>query len=138
MASLADTYAGKSLLVTGTTGFLAKAFVAKALRDLPDLRRLVLLIRATERPGGRRITAAERLEREVIGSSAFRRLRSELGSHFEEAVRAKVVAVEGDLARADLGLDAAGRAIVAELDAVVHSAATVAFDEELPIALAVN
>ena len=47
MPPLSQTLAGKTLLVTGSTGFLAKAFVAKVVRDLPEVERIVLLIRAS-------------------------------------------------------------------------------------------
>src|SRR5688572_10997044 len=104
MTSIASSLAGKTLLVTGATGFLAKAFLAKVVRDLPEVERIVVLVRSKRRPGGARVSAAERLEREVLGSSAFRRLRAELGSRFEDTLRRKVVAVEGDLTLDGLGL----------------------------------
>jgi fatty acyl-CoA reductase len=39
---VASFLSGKTLLVTGTTGFLAKAIVEKILFEAPDVRRLYL------------------------------------------------------------------------------------------------
>lgn len=138
MSSLCRQFAGKSLLVTGSTGFLAKAFVAKALRDLPDLRRLVLLIRPRARPGGEPVGATERFEREILGSSVFRSLRAELGEAFDDVLREKVVAVDGDLTLDGLGLDDEGLTALEEVDALVNSAATVVFDERVDEAVSLN
>ncbi|RRT37835.1 hypothetical protein B296_00038895 [Ensete ventricosum] len=38
----------KSILITGSTGFLAKIFVEKVLRVQPDVKRLFLLVRAAD------------------------------------------------------------------------------------------
>jgi long-chain acyl-CoA synthetase len=137
VSALRHVYAGKTLLVTGSTGFLAKALVAKVLRDLPDTR-LVLLIRERTRPGGDVVPASDRLRREVLGSSAFRRLRSELGDGFERTLAARVRAIQGDLTRPGLGLSPDDAQVLAAVDVVVNSAATVVFDEELDKALAIN
>lgn len=38
-------YAGKSIFMTGATGFMGQAYVEKILRDCPELKRLYVLIR---------------------------------------------------------------------------------------------
>ncbi len=135
---LAEVFAGRRILVTGATGFLAKAWLAKVLRDLPDVGRIVLLLRPRRRPDGSMITAGERLEREVLGSSAFRRLRSELGEGFDARARERVCAIEGDLTSEALGLSPGDAEIANSVDLIVNSAATVVFDERLDLALAIN
>ena len=50
--------AGRTILVTGTTGFLGKSIVEKVLRTLPSVGRIDLAIRSSARR-----SAAERLER---------------------------------------------------------------------------
>lgn len=133
--------AGKTLLVTGSTGFLAKAIVEKILFEVPDVGRLYLLIRPKRRggTGARAASAQARLEQEVLDSPAMTRLRAREGQAFADFVRRKVRAVEGDLAQPGLGLSDEDRArLLDELDVVVNSAATVVFDERIDQALALN
>src|SRR5256885_10550842 len=71
---IADALKGKTILVTGSTGFLGKSIVEKCLRSIPEIARINLAIRSSARR-----PAAERLEREVLSSPAFKRLKEELG-----------------------------------------------------------
>ncbi len=128
-----DVLKGKTVFVTGGTGFLGTAFIESALRKLPDTRLAVLI-----RPG-RNASAAKRLERDILRNSCFDRLRSELGADgFRDTVRNRLLPVAGDVSIDGLGLDEAGRELLAEADVVIHSAATVSFDATLDQAVEIN
>ena len=131
---LAEAYRGKSILLTGGTGFLGTALAEKILRSLPDLGRLYLLIRASRDKG-----AASRFENDVLGSAAFGGLREKLGEGFEPYVSEKVRVFEGDVHAPSLGL---GREelleLSAEVDVVIHAAASVIFDAPLDAAVDSN
>ena len=132
-------FAGKTILLTGSTGFLAKAITEKLLRDLPDLRRIHLLIRPRN-PGERaRELAWKRVEESVLESDLFARLRQVHGEDFLEYCRSKIECVTGDIRQSDLGL---GKDVYAQLatqvEIVINSAATVAFDAALDEALETN
>lgn len=45
MASIAEYYAGKSVLITGATGFMGKVLVEKLLRSCPEVKALYILVR---------------------------------------------------------------------------------------------
>lgn len=45
MASVAEYYAGKSVLITGATGFMGKVLVEKLLRSCPGVKALYVLVR---------------------------------------------------------------------------------------------
>ncbi|HEY4026219.1 MAG TPA: HAD-IB family hydrolase [Candidatus Dormibacteraeota bacterium] len=125
---------GKTLLVTGSTGFLGKSIVEKCLRALPGIRRLNLAVRSSARR-----SAAERLEREVLSSPAFRRLKQELGEErFRSLVAEKVSVVELDLGREDLGLTGEARDELRRCDVVIHSAAAVEFDNPVDLSAQTN
>ncbi len=132
---LADRLAGRRLLVTGSTGLLAKVFVEKLLRSVPGIGAIYLLVR--ERADG--TSSRERLQREVLGSSVFARLRASLGPRFEALCEEKVHLVGGDLTRERLGLGVDDyEALKGRIDIIVNSAAAVTFDERLDLALALN
>ena len=116
---LAEAYRGRSILLTGGTGFLGTALVEKILRSLPELGCLYLLIRPS-----RERDAAARFENDVLGSAAFRRLRRELGDAFDEHASRKVRVLEGDVHAPSLGLGEEDLSELSrEVDVVIHSAA---------------
>ena len=45
MTSIAEYYAGKSVLITGATGFMGKVLVEKLLRSCPEVKALYILVR---------------------------------------------------------------------------------------------
>ena len=96
-----DRLAGQHILVTGSTGFLAKAFTEKLLRSVDTIGGIHLLVRP--RPGG--MSPQDRVKREVLGSRAFDRLRATLGNGFERLCEEKIHVVGGDLTKERLGLD---------------------------------
>ncbi len=63
-------YEGKTLLVTGTTGFVGKALMEKLLFSIPNVKKIYVLIRAKK---GSKLD--ERFKKEVLESPCFDRLR---------------------------------------------------------------
>lgn len=43
--TIPDFYAGKSIFITGATGFMGKCLLEKILRDLPEVEQVYILIR---------------------------------------------------------------------------------------------
>jgi HAD superfamily hydrolase (TIGR01490 family) len=131
---IAGGLAGKTLLITGSTGFLGKSVVEKCLRSLPEISRINLAIRpSTRRP------PAERLRREVLASPAFRRLKEDLGEEaFGRLVAEKLAVLELDLGREGLGLSQEARDELGRCDVVIHSAAAVEFDNPVDLSAQTN
>ncbi|MBI4553870.1 MAG: AMP-binding protein [Candidatus Latescibacteria bacterium] len=139
MSSITNFLRGKSLFITGATGFLAKGLVEKILRHVPDVERMYLLIRPKRLPDGSTLSAEERLEREVFLSNAFATLRDLYGERFQEVLRQKMVAVAGDLTFDHLGMSAdVYTSLTQEIQVVINSAASVTFDERIDHALQLN
>ena len=134
-----EYYTGKRLLVIGGTGLVGRVLVEKLLHDLSCIDRLYVLIRPRQR-GDRTIPARDRMWQELFASSAFDRLRHEMGREgFAELVEGKVEAVSGDLGQPSLGLDEETYSrLQKEVDLVVNCAALVSFDAPLDEALSLN
>jgi len=127
--------AGKRVLITGTTGFLAKVLLEKLIRDVPDIQQFVLLIRGNKTYR----TAAERFEREILSSSIFDHLRQQRPEYLQDVVRNKLHCVTGEVTEPQLGLKSSEFArLAASVDIVVNAAASVNFREELDQALSIN
>lgn len=130
-------YTDRTLLITGGTGFVGSALIAKTLADLGDeVRRIYVLIRPRRRVDGGQVAPAERLE-QLYETALFAPLRVDPVRW--DALRAKVVPVTIDERQADLGLaDEDRRRLLAEVDTIFNSAATVVFDEPLDISVQAN
>ncbi len=114
-ASLVDRLAGKTILLTGVTGFLGQVIFERMLGDVPE-GRIVLLVRS--QTGS---TSRARVEY-LFRKPAFDVLRERIG---EEGLRAllddRVTIVDGDFSRSIPQLPG-------DIDIAIHSAATVSFD----------
>ena len=125
---------GERLFITGATGFIGKVLVEKLLWSVPEVGKLLLLVRP--RPGE---SAADRMRNEVLGSPVMARLRALRLDDWEAWATSKVEAVSGDLAQDRFGAgDERYAALAGGVDRVVACAATVTFDERLDRALELN
>src|SRR5712671_6684552 len=137
--SIRSFFSGKGVLLTGSTGFLAKAVAEKLLRDLPEIGQIYLLIRPRVKADGSRVDPRERLRDEILRNSAFGRLREKFGDGFEAYCESKITCVPGDLTAERLGLDeTVFGELAAKVRIIINSAATVVFDERLDWALDLN
>lgn len=128
--SIAAALAGRRIAITGGTGFLGTALIERLLRSAPGCE-LVLLIRPSQRR-----SVEQRARREIFKNDAFDRLRE--AGDFDAMIDRRVQVIGGDVSSDGLGLDEAGRAVLATCDTVIHSAATVSFDSPLDLAVEVN
>ncbi len=139
MQGISEYLTGKTILVTGATGFLGQPLIEKILFAAPGVKRIYVLIRPTKRFSGRVIGARQRLERELYTSSAFDRLRGIHGDELQQFLKEKLLAVPGDLAEEELGIAAEEMGRLKEtVDLVINCAAVVSFDAPLDEALSMN
>jgi fatty acyl-CoA reductase len=126
--SIADFYNGKSVFITGGTGFLGKILIEKLLRSCPGIKSIYLLMRPKR---GAEITA--RLN-EILNSQLFDKLRKERPNDLS-----KIVPILGDITSEDLGISESDQNLLSEtINIVFHSAATVKFDEKLKLSVTIN
>ncbi|XP_030522446.1 fatty acyl-CoA reductase 3-like [Rhodamnia argentea] len=135
MGSLIQFLENKTILVTGATGFLAKIFLEKILRVQPNVKKLFLLLRASDAKA-----AAHRFHNEVIGKDLFRVLKEKCGPDLKALVTEKVTLVPGDISHDDLGIKDPDlrQQMLDQIDAIVNLAANTKFDERYDVALGIN
>lgn len=132
---LQTALSGKRILITGSTGFLAKVVLEKLIRSVPNVGKLILLIRA-DRSGA---NARKRFDRDIATSSIFDRLRAEQPEFLADFFRDKIECVTGEVSELRFGLSSlAFKDLASRVDAVVNSAASVNFREALDEALSIN
>ncbi|HSD77083.1 MAG TPA: SDR family oxidoreductase [Solirubrobacteraceae bacterium] len=111
----------RTVLLTGATGMVGVEVLARLL-ERDDVCVVTVLRAADDEQARRRLDG---LLLDVLG--------------LDPALRGRTVALAGDVARPGLGLSAPARdRVLATVDGVIHSAASVAFDMPLPEARAVN
>ncbi|KAK7794043.1 hypothetical protein R5R35_012987 [Gryllus longicercus] len=126
--SVADFYAGKSVFVTGATGFLGKLLVEKLLWSCPGIEKIFLLIRrkGNEDEESRLAT--------VLGTPVFDRLRKYRPNDLK-----KIAVISGDLSKPFLSISLKDQEILIRTASIVfHVAATVRFNEPLKESVTVN
>uniref|UniRef100_A0A2A4J0C7 Fatty acyl-CoA reductase n=1 Tax=Heliothis virescens TaxID=7102 RepID=A0A2A4J0C7_HELVI len=123
-----DFYAGKSVFITGGTGFIGKVFLEKLLYSCKDIDTIYVLIR--DKKGK---TAKERID-EFVSKPIFSRLRNERPNDLN-----KIIPVIGDICLPNLGISTEDQETLSQkVTTVFHVAATIKFHEELSIAVNTN
>jgi glycerone phosphate O-acyltransferase/fatty acyl-CoA reductase len=123
-------YAGKTLLVTGTTGFVGKVLIEKLLFSLPQIKRIYIFIRP--RKGS---SIQERFRKEIIESACFDRIRDTNPSILTE----KILPIQGDLLKSPVIFDPREEQEVLEtVNIIMNSAASVDFNQRLDQAIQIN
>lgn len=126
--SIPDYYAGRTVFVTGGSGFVGKVLMEKLLRSCSDIKHIYLLMRPK-----RGVVVTDRVTK-LLASPLFDKLR-QVQPNFMD----KVSAVQGDMMEPALGLSEADRSTLCrEVQVFFHSAATVRFDEKLKLAIDMN
>lgn len=126
--SVSTYYEGKSLFLTGGTGFIGKVILEKLLRACPGIKCIYMLIRPKKGLDG-----DERLKK-IFQMPLFNKLQQT-----NPQAREKVIPIPGDICHQKLGIsDEDWKRITDDVNVVIHSAAAVRFDEPLRVAMEMN
>ncbi|KAF3338229.1 fatty acyl-CoA reductase 1-like protein [Carex littledalei] len=133
-SKIAGYFKGKSILITGSTGFLGKIFMEKILRVEPQVKKIYLLVRAQDSD-----SAKQRVQSEVIGKELFKVLKEEHGKGYNKFMEEKISPIAGDVIYENLGIESSEvENLINEIDIIVNSAATTNFYERYDVSLDVN
>ncbi|KAL6841044.1 hypothetical protein ACP4OV_029013 [Aristida adscensionis] len=129
-----DFLGGKNFLITGGTGFLAKALIEKILRTNPDVGKIYVILK-----GRNTEEAIKRLQNELVDTELFKCLQKIHGKEYHSFVARKLVPVIGDIREANLGIGPElMNEITESVDIIVHSAGNTNFHERYDVAMDVN
>jgi len=132
--SVRESLAGKNVLLIGATGFIGKVWLASVLHDLPEIRKVYVLIRRN-----RSQTALARFQKIVEESPVFGPLAEKHGPRFARFLQQRVTVVEGDVTTPGLGLSPVTRAELCDsLDLIVNSSGLTDFNPDLRDGLSSN
>ncbi|XP_031793964.1 fatty acyl-CoA reductase 2 isoform X1 [Sarcophilus harrisii] len=128
MSVIAAFYGGKSILITGATGFMGKVLMEKLLRTSPDLKVIYILVRPK---------AGQSLQQRVsqmMNCKLFEKAKEICPNIFE-----KIRPIYSDLTKPDLGISKEDlEELLTHTNIIFHCAATVRFDDPLRHALQLN
>ncbi|XP_069484627.1 fatty acyl-CoA reductase 2 [Ambystoma mexicanum] len=128
MSSVAAYYRGKTVLITGATGFMGKVLLEKLLRASPDVEAIFILARPK---AGQSIQ--ERMT-DILNCKLFDKVRED-----HPGFKEKVIPISSELTQPKLAISPEDtQKLLASVNIIFHCAATIRFDEPLKHALQLN
>lgn len=136
-------FQGRSVFITGASGFIGRVLLEKLLRTYQGINRIYILMRCKKNQQPK-----ERLQKQLLKVPIFDKIRSidkeneiSNGANNNNKLLDKIVVIPGDIGEPDLGISEADMNMMLEdktLSIVFHSAATVKFDEPLKVSVKLN
>ncbi|KAL3271810.1 hypothetical protein HHI36_022280 [Cryptolaemus montrouzieri] len=126
--SIPEFFTGRSIFITGGSGFMGKVLIEKLLRSCPGIVNIYMLIR--DKKG----KSPEERIKAMLDLPLFKVLKKENPRAVD-----KIIPVTGDVMELGLGLSEEDRKVlIQKVSVVYHAAASVRFDDSLRDAIIMN
>lgn len=127
-SEIGSYYVGKTIFVTGASGFMGKVLLEKLLYSCSDLDKIYVLMRS------KKSRSVETRLDEIFKLPLFQRMRNE-----KPQLLKKVIPMNGDVCLSDLGItDQQRELLINEVHVVFHFAATLRLEAKLKDAIEMN
>lgn len=126
-------FAGRSVFITGASGFIGRVLLEKLLRTYQDINKVYILMRPKKQ-----LQPHERLHKQLLKVPIFDRIKAMKNGN---ELLDKIVLVSGDIGEPRLGISEHDmNTLISDpnLSIVFHSAATIKFDEPLRVSVKLN
>lgn len=133
LTSVSQMFDGKSIFITGASGFIGRVLLEKLLRTYQGIEKIYILMRVK-----RNMKPYDRLHKQLLQAPIFDRIKSMKNC---EQLLSKIIVVSGDIAEPNLGISESNMQMLLNdptLAVVFHSAATIKFDEPLKVSIQLN
>lgn len=133
LSPVSSLFNGRSVFITGASGFIGRVLLEKLLRSYPVIKNIYILMRAKKN-----VQPADRLNRQLLNAPIFDTIRAMKNG---QDLLDKIIVITGDIGEDNLGISKAELNLMLEdptLGIVFHSAATVRFDEPLKTSVKFN
>ncbi|KAL6433313.1 hypothetical protein ACFW04_006475 [Cataglyphis niger] len=120
-------FTGCKVFLTGASGFLGILLIEKLLRCCSDIEKIYILMRAKKEK------SPEERFKEHFNNPVYDKLKEE-----QPNFGTKVLMIEGDMGKLDLGLSPENRKLILDTNIIFHGAATVRFNENIRTAVNIN
>jgi len=121
-----DYYSGKTILMTGGTGYIGKIIIEKMIRSIPNIKRIYVMVRSKKD-----MTGQERIQKEIYDTLIFKECFIKY-PNLRKTLDDKIVPVNGDLDKQNLGLDNdMAQRLILEVTTVISCAASIFFNDPL-------
>lgn len=133
MSEVEHMFRGRSILITGASGFIGRVLVEKILRSYPNVKNIYLLLRTKKN-----FPPKERLNKDILNAKIFDKIKQQ--DNCKELFD-KIIVVSGDIQQPNLGISERDFEILyndKDLAIVFHCAATIKFDEPLHTSIKLN
>ncbi|XP_071052567.1 fatty acyl-CoA reductase 2-like [Onthophagus taurus] len=127
MSPITEFYKGKTVFVTGATGFMGKVLLEKLVRSLPDIKKIYILMRF------KKGCAPQERIKQLTENTIF------TFHNMTQKAYEKIEAISGDITKEDFDMSESDKEkLINEVSVVFHLAASVRMDLPLKEAVITN